>query len=129
MSTDTPKLYIQEIQDLMLRKNFQNLQDYFRTQNQFLNFQFFELSFDKAVTGFKKAHGLGTLPQDLIVSRITGAGYVTFKYGSFDETNIELDVSGPCRIRFFLGTFPDFVSSITNQSTDVQRAVGVAKQE
>lgn len=113
-----PYLIVQQITDQYVRKNFENLQNYFNTQNQLLDFQFFERVFTSAVTGFQIAHGLTYAPLDIIVTKITGTGTITFKYALFTTTNIIVDVSGPCRIRFFAGTYSRFQSSVEPATTD-----------
>lgn len=116
-----PNLAIQQIQDQYIRKNFEELDKYFRAQSQLMDFNFFELVFTASQTGFKKAHGLSYIPLDVIVTRVTGTGQVTFKYASFDETNMQMDVSGPCRIRFFVGTYFNFTSNVQTASSDAQK--------
>lgn len=116
-----PFLAIQQIQDQYIRANFQNLQTYFQNQNQLLDFKFFELEFKAAQTGFLQAHGLPYVPLDIIVTRLSGTGAVTFQYGKFDTKNIVMDVSGPCRIRFFVGTCSKVISAVQTQSSDAQR--------
>lgn len=113
-----PPLFISEIQDIYLRKNFEQLYNYFNAQNQLFNFKFKELVFDAATANFSFPHGLGIIPQDIVVTRITGAGKVTFLYGNFDQNNIYLSVDAPCRIRFFYGTYWNFVSDVNNNSSD-----------
>jgi microcystin-dependent protein len=100
-----PILIIKEITDLYLRKNFQALRDYFDKQNQLLDFKFFEQKFAAATDNFKIAHGLGYAPDDVIVTKITGSGVVTFNVGLFDDQNIDLSVDGPCLVRFFVGSY------------------------
>lgn len=116
-----PYLAINQIQDQYVRKNFENLNKYFQEQNQLLDFKFFELTFDKAATGFVQAHGLPYIPLDVIVTRISGTGAVTFQYGKFDLNNLVMDVSGPCRIRFFAGTCSKIISAVQTQSGDAQK--------
>ena len=116
----TPDLQLAQIQDQYVRKNFQNLIDYFSGQNQLLNFRFFEQVFTEAITGQKLAHGLGVVPLDILVTHISGAGKVTFKYGSFDESYIVMDVTGACRIRFFAGTYFNLTSQTQTQTSDAQ---------
>ena len=113
-----PQIFVKEVQDILLRKNFQNLSDYFTKQNQFLNFAFQELVFTGAVTSQAIPHSLGVIPQDIIVTKITGAGTATFLHGSFTSTNMYISTSGACRIRFFYGTYFNFQSSVNNQTTD-----------
>ena len=100
-----PVLIVKEIVDIHLRKNFQNLRDYFDKQNQLLNFKFFEQRFAAATSNFKIAHGLAYIPEDIIVTKITGAGVVSFNHGLFDAQNIDISVDGPCLIRFYVGTY------------------------
>lgn len=121
VTQDSPQLTISQIEDQYIRKNFESLQDYFRGQNQLLDFKFFELVFTSAITGFKQAHGLPNIPLDVIVTRITGTGNVTFKYGAFDTTYLVMDVTGACRIRFFVGTYSKFTTSVQTASTDAQK--------
>lgn len=116
-----PYLTVSQLQDQYVRKNFENLNKYFQDQNQLLDFKFFEQVFTKAQTGVKIAHGLSSPPLDVIVTRLTGTGAVTFQYASFDATYIILDVSGPCQIRFFAGTCSKLVSAI-------QAATGAAQK-
>lgn len=113
-----PFLLVKEIQDTYLRKNFQNLSDYFQAQNQLLNFLFFEIVFTQAQSNKKLTHGLGFVPQDLIVTQKTGSGSVTFNNGLFTDTDLNISASGPCRIRFFVGTYWNFNSSVQNAPTD-----------
>lgn len=114
----SPVLQISQIQDAYIRKNFENLDAYFKGQNQLLDFKFFEVIFTAAQTGLKVAHGLTTIPLDILVTQVTGAGKVTFKHGSFDPTYLVLDSTGVCRIRFFAGTYSKQSSAAVTQSTD-----------
>lgn len=116
--TANPTLFVSEIQDVYLRKNFDTLRQYFNTENQLYGFKFTEQNFTKAENGLAFPHGLAVIPQDILVTRITGSGKVTFKFGQFTTTNIYLDVSGPCRIRFFYGTYWNFVSAVNNNNDD-----------
>jgi hypothetical protein len=120
---EAPKFTISQIQDIYTRKNFEELRSYFLAQNQLLDFAFFELLFTKAETDFKVAHGLPYIPLDIIVTHLTGTGDVTFKYGAFDATYLILDVSGPCRVRFFAGTCPKILSALQANSSDAQKFI------
>lgn len=100
-----PNIIIKEIKDQYIRKNFQNISDYFSNQNQLLNFKFFDQSFTGQNTNAKIAHGLGVVPEDIIVTQVTGKGRVTFNYGKFDSTNIDVSTDDDCRVRFFAGTY------------------------
>lgn len=121
-----PFLNINLVQDPIARKNFEALDQYFRLQNQLLDFKFFEVVFDAAETGRKVSHGLPFIPLDIIVTRLSGAGEVTFQYGEFTTSELCLDASGPCRIRFFAGTTPLFQTQVDTESTDSQTIQGGA---
>ena len=118
-----PSLYTKEIQDLYVRKNFQNLVSYFASQNQLTGFKFFELSISAAVVGATLAHGLGYIPKDVVISQITGSGTVQFLYGSFTSANVVYTATGPCRVRFFVGTYFADTSTVAAKATDIQTAV------
>ena len=118
ISNNSPNLFINEIQDVYVRKNFQVLRDYFTAQNQLLNFQFAEISFTEAKSGFSLAHTLNCIVQDIVLMRITGTGKVSFLYDKFTTSAVIMDVDGPCRIRFLYGTYWNFTSSLNNQSGD-----------
>jgi hypothetical protein len=103
---DFPQLYVKEIENLYVRTNFQNLFDYFKNNNQLLNFNFVEVVFEEAGTKLI-SHGLDFIPNDIIRSQITGTGIVTFNRSQFDEENISLTSTGPARVRFYVGSFID----------------------
>lgn len=121
MIKENPSLVIAQIADLYVRKNFEALQAYFRAENQLLNFQFFEKVFTAAETGAQIAHGLDFIPLDILVTHMSGDGDVTFQYGEFDGTNLILDATGACRVRFFAGTCQKFQSSVQTGSTEAQK--------
>lgn len=100
-----PSLIIKEISDQYVRKNFHTLNDYFKVQNQLVDFKFFKQTFTAASTNFKIAHGLKYIPQDILTTQLIGNANVTFNYDKFDTSNIDVTVDGPCTIRFFAGTY------------------------
>lgn len=127
-----PKLRVEEIQDLFLRKNFQELREYFLGQNQLMDFKHFDLTFSEAQKNFKVKHGLPRAPLDIIVTKITGEGTVSFNHGLFDSTSMDLTVSGKCRIRFFAGTYwnsqstsPDDKDAVTKFSSGTDSSSSV----
>lgn len=109
----SPVLNIKEIKDQYIRKNFSNLNDYFRSQNQLLDFKFFQQTFTAAVSNYKIAHGFKFIPQDLLVTQLVGAN-ATFNFDSFDSKNIDVSVDGPCVLRFFLGSYQTSNAQPTN---------------
>lgn len=114
----SPSLFVKEIIDQVLRKNFQLLSDYFSSQNQLLNFNFQELNFSGAVTNQQVPHSLGIVPQDIIVTKVTGGGKITFNHGLFTAQNMYVTVDGACRVRFFFGTYWNYTSKVNNQVSD-----------
>lgn len=116
-----PQIFTREITDIFIRNNFQNLADYFFKQNQLLNFKFVELVFTQATANFLYPHGLGYVPQDIIVTKIVGAGIVQFNHGLFDNVNVNITVTGACRIRFYLGSYWNYQSSAVPSSSDISQ--------
>lgn len=117
----SPILETKQVQDQYIRKNFVNLQQYFQSQNQLLNFQFFDIVFSAAVTNQKVQHGLSYIPRDIIMLAVTGSGLVTFNLGIFDSTNMNITTTGACHVRFFAGTYwNQQVPSVLNKSDVVQ---------
>lgn len=114
----SPYLAIQQIQDIYIRDNFKALLSYFSTQNQLLDFKFFEQVFDGEADEVQIAHALGYIPKDILVTRITGDGVVTFNYSKFTTTTLSLSATGACRVRFFAGTYWNDVSVETAGSAD-----------
>lgn len=115
-----PQLLIKEINDTYVQNNFKNLREYFQKQNQLLNFNFVEFNFPAAVTNQKIAHGLGLVPQDVIITRLTGAGSITMNWALFDGTNIDITTTDACRIRLFVGSYWNYQTNLGNQPTDTQ---------
>lgn len=116
-----PTLFTKEIQDLYIRQNFQRLTDYFSNQNQLVTFNFFELNITAAIPSAKTLnHNLGYLPKDIVITQITGPGTIQFIYGSFDATSISYLATGPCRVRFYVGTYFGDQSQVNAQKTDIQ---------
>lgn len=124
MSLDQrPSLNIKDILDAVVRRNFQNLKEYFVNQGQLLDFQFLTVTFGGAEANRKISHSLGIVPKDIIVSMITGSGSCTFQLGKFTANEIYLSASGPCTVRFFLGNAAkDATSSFA--SSDVMVVTG-----
>ncbi len=114
-----PQLAVKEMQDVYTRRNFQNLADYFSDENQLLKFKIFEFTFDKAQSNFKAPHGQNAIPQDLIVTQITGPGIFQVNHGLFDRTNMDFTVTDACRVRFYVGTYWNFQSTVQPQITDI----------
>ena len=121
MPDKRPVLNVKGVVDAIIRRNFQNLKDYFTTQGQLLDFQFFTQTFTDTQVGtpIQINHSLGIVPSDIIVTLINGTGAVTFLLGQFTTTSIFLTANGPCTIRFFLGNASKDQSA-SFKSTDTQ---------
>lgn len=121
-----PPLSVREINDVWVQKNFRALQDFFASQNQLLNFNFIEFNFTAAVTNQKIAHGLGIIPQDAIITRITGSGIATLNWALFDNQNVDVTTTGQCRIRMFVGSYWNSQTALGNSASDAQAINGAA---
>lgn len=115
-----PNLAVKEVADIYLRKNFQALEDYFQTENQLVGFKFFELSFTDAESARVVAHGLGYIPQDIVLLKITGTGKVQFDRSAFTRANLSVSSTGPCVIRFFVGSYWQAKGAVTDPDGTVQ---------
>lgn len=100
-----PTILIKEITDQYIRKNFQNMSDYFSAQNQFLNFKFFEIMVSGAQTSQTLAHGLGTTPKDIMVSFVSGPGQITFDIDDSDDKNLSYSTSDSVYCRIYVGSY------------------------
>lgn len=104
------RLLLGEIKDTFVQRNFKALADYFRANRMGVGFKHLELTFTSPVANFRTPHSLGFLPKDVIVTRLSGSGTVTWNYALFDRTNLDLTVSGdvsntnPVVIRAYIGT-------------------------
>ena len=64
-----------------------------------------ELTFTAAKSNFRYEHNMKFVPTDVIQTRLTGAGAVTYNYTLFDETHIDISTSGACVVKFLLGRY------------------------
>lgn len=114
-----PALSIKEIQDQYIRTNFKNLSQYFARQNQLLNYKFFELNFTAATASYDLVHGLGVLPQDLLMMNVVGEGQINFNFGLSTSSTLNISTTGVVRVRFLLGTYWNYQTSYQFKNTDV----------
>ena len=98
-----PKIFISEISDPYIRKNFENLNSFLAAQGQLLDFQFLELDFTQAETERPVRHRLNVIPRDLVRLEISGAGKVTFHRGLFDRDFIYVSSTGVAHVRLLVG--------------------------
>ena len=97
-------LLLNEIQDRYVRENFKRLQEFLRVSNMLEGFTFVEIELTQAVTNYRYYHGLGYIPQDIIQTRFTGPGELTFNYSRFDRQYLDLSTTGACTVRALVGT-------------------------
>lgn len=115
-----PPLIVKELQDIYVRKNFEQLRKYFNEQNQLFGFKYFEVVFSAAQTNYRQGHGLPTNPQDIIVTNITGDAQITFNKGLFSNSEFDMTVTGACKVCFFLGTYWNRENPPTPNPKDTQ---------
>jgi len=99
-----PRLPLASMKDPAVQEAFRRILDFLTEETPILGFHHYELVVDAASTGLKVPHGLGYAPKDIILTSSIGAGAATFKYDQFDATNLVVDTTGACTIRFFAGT-------------------------
>ncbi len=98
------KLELQKLEDVYVQENMQKLQDEWNA-NLFTNnpWAMFDLEFSGAVANYKVKHPLGGTPLDIIETRKSGPGAVTYNYDLFDKDFLNITTTGACKIRFLAG--------------------------
>lgn len=115
---DNLNLNLSGVDDQKLRDNFQKIQDFVNgmgtTQNQL---QACEIYVTANQTGLKISHGLGSVPLDLIITRLIApsATKLIAKYSEFTKDEVVFDISGlsdgeTLSARCLVGTLPDVVT-------------------
>lgn len=105
MSGTVTKLNLDQIQDPIVRKNFELLQEMLTTDMQLRGFVHVDIYVDKAVTNYRVKHGLGYVPLDFIRTKFQGPGNIYLNYDKFDEQFMDLTTTGECRLRGFVGSY------------------------
>lgn len=98
------KVYLERVKDTAVRDVFERMNDFLTSRKMLWDMKFFDVSIPDAVTKYPYAHGMTTVPKDVILTRKTGTGDLTFEYDKFDDRFIYLTTTGPCQARFFVGT-------------------------
>lgn len=134
MIAKNPVLVTKDVADPVIRRNFENLKTYFTRQNQLVDFEFQEVTFSGAEPNRRIRHALGYAPRDVLVSRLTGTGTVTFNYSEFDDEFVDLSASGPCQVRFYMGAKSVIGETLDEEliqsySAQVQAAASAAASE
>lgn len=109
---------IDELEGENLKEILRRLVGYFEDQNQLLDFRHFIITTDSAQTNLKVRHGLGFIPKDILKTKKTGSGNITFNYALFDENNLDVTTSGSVKWRGFIGTYFNDNSNQANESNE-----------
>jgi hypothetical protein len=99
-------IILKDIQDVYIRENFLRLRKYLIDKVLLRgDWQFFEITVSSGVTGFKFKHNLGFQPYDIIQTAVSNSATVTWNYDNFDSEFVDLDTSGACTIRCYIGSY------------------------
>ena len=101
------KLNLERITDPATRDAFEILDRFIKGQKILFGMQFYDLDFEGAVANAIFAHTLGSVPKDVIQTRKVGAGSVIYNYDAFTNRFISITTTGPCSVRFFVGTYKE----------------------
>ena len=103
-----------DVSDIVLRSNFEAVRDIINLSPVFsTEWKFFEVEItDAAAVTKTQKHGFSITPRDIIQTYKTGAGAITFNYASFDNDNISFTTTGPCKVRFLVGTISNGRSNV-----------------
>ena len=122
-----PIFAIKEIGDLVMRRNFQELRDYFDKNGQLDGFVLLEFEVTQNQTNFKINHGLNTIPKDVIATRVVApsAALLVLNHGKFTNEQIDITVSGlasgeSLKARLFVGNFKGIATTVSLAETDKQ---------
>jgi len=101
--------FIAEIKDVYSRDNFKIIRE-FLANHPFSKGEFKFYDLDLSAVSYPSMisvkHGLSFIPKDVIQSYLTG-GTIIWNYGYFTKDNIYVTISGPCKVRFFLGRYEE----------------------
>lgn len=100
-------LQVDLVDDRAARDNFDRVQQKIEAAS-LLKFDCRFLKFGTVTGGRQEiAHGLGFNPQDVIITRQTGASDFELSYEEFTDTVIVSRGTGPYQFRCFVGTFAE----------------------
>lgn len=97
---------------LSIRKNFEALAKFFESNGQLNGFKHVEFNVQANESELKIAHGLGSVPKDVLVTRLLAPSGAKLKlhHNLFDTESIVVSGTGwatdvPMRVRAFVGTY------------------------
>jgi hypothetical protein len=98
--------FTSEILDRMTRRNFEGLEQNLRAQEVAkFDWKKMDIEVPAASTNLLIAHDLGYVPQDVIVTRQTGTGAITFLYEDFTDKFLVVTTTGPVTVRALVGAY------------------------
>ena len=105
-------LFRREIEDQHIQTNFERIQTYLNEDTLGKGvFKFFEIFLEDKSGAYpatlKYAHNLNYVPKDVILTNVSSGVTVTFNYDSFDNTNLDITISGATTIRAFIGRYEE----------------------
>jgi hypothetical protein len=103
------RLYLRNVTEKWLRDNFDAIQSYVNGKKILQDWDFFDVTFSAAITAREIRHSLGSIPMDILQTYKVGSGNVTYLYESFTKDSLYITTDGPCRIRFFAGSYKESV--------------------
>lgn len=99
-----------EIEDAYIRENFVRIKRELEAQQILSGFwRFFEVDVTQTGVNIPLKHNLSFVPRDIILLSKEGDQNLYFNYENFDNTNIYVTTTGPCRVRFLAGRYEDKV--------------------
>jgi len=109
---------IEELEDDNLKEIFRRFVDFHETQNQLQDFQHIIITTDSAQANLKVRHNLSFVPKDIIKTKKTGSGNITFNYASFDKEFLDVTTTDSVNWRGFVGTYFNDNSNQPSESTE-----------
>lgn len=121
-------LRTENIEDLNTRDSFREVEEYLQVQDILQGqWRYFEVEYSVQQNSARFRHELNFVPRDIIVTCIEGDQRISWIYPDFDLEYIYLDVSGPVRIRGFVGKYDDNrTSNIGTEPLDTVSGGGAA---
>lgn len=112
------KLLVKEIKEQYVQENFIRLNAYFRDARNLVGFEFLEITLSQVSQRDDGQifipHHLGYQPKDVLVTRATGPGILSFNYEDFTQSELSVSLVGgaptktnPIVVRCYVGTHID----------------------
>lgn len=110
-------LILKDIEDKSVRENFSRIGRFVRDQTILDGrWKFYEVNIPAAFTGLKLKHGLGFVPNDIIVMSAKGDQNFSFLVQQFTRDHLIVDTQGPVVLRFLAGRY----STLTSENDAIE---------